>query len=130
MGEAAGEQSSLLLVDDEARVLSALERALRREGWLIRTAESSREALQILESSRFDVVMSDQKMPGMSGIELLTHVGRSHPETIRVLLTGWSEAISDDELREAGVEKVISKPWDDLELKALLRGWLGSASRG
>ena len=63
MGEAAGEQSSLLLVDDEARVLSALERALRREGWLIRTAESSREALQILESSRFDVVMSDQKMP-------------------------------------------------------------------
>ena len=126
----AGQQSSLLLVDDEARVLSALQRALRREGWLICVAESSREALEILESRRFDVVLSDHKMPGMSGVELLAWVGRNHPGTIRLLLTGWSEAISEEELRGAGIEKVLSKPWDDLELKTLLRGFLGSASLG
>jgi CheY-like chemotaxis protein len=117
---------SLLLVDDEARVLSALQRALRREGWLIVAAESSREALEILESCEFDVVLSDQKMPGMSGVELLGRIAESHPSTVRFLLTGWSEAISQEALSAAGVEQVISKPWDDVELKTLLRRHLGS----
>lgn len=117
---------SLLLVDDEARVLSALQRVLRREGWLIVAAESSREALEILESCEFDVVLSDQKMPGMSGVELLGRIAESHPSTVRFLLTGWSEAISQEALSAAGVEQVISKPWDDVELKTLLRRHLGS----
>jgi len=126
----SGHRPSLLLVDDEARVLSSLERALRREGWLILTAESSREALEILESHEFDVVLSDQKMPGMSGVELLARIAENHPGTVRLLLTGWSEEISQEALSAAGVERVISKPWDDVELKTLLRRHLGSAVTG
>ena len=126
----SGHRPSLLIVDDEDRVLSSLKRALRREGWLIVTAESSREALEILESYEFDVVLSDQKMPGMSGVELLGRIAESHPSTVRLLLTGWSEAISQEALGAAGVEQVISKPWDDAELKALLRRHLGSGAPG
>ena len=126
----SGHRPSLLLVDDEDRVLSSLKRALRREGWLIVTAESSREALEILESHAFDVVLSDEKMPGMSGVELLGRIAESHPSTVRLLLTGWSEAISQEALGAAGVEKVISKPWDDVELKALLRRYLGTGAPG
>ena len=122
----SGHCPSLLLVDDEIRVLGALERALRRENWFIRTAESSREALEILDSCDFDVVLSDHKMPGMSGVELLGRIAESHPHTIRLLLTGWSEGISQEALNAAGVEQVISKPWDDAELKTLLRRHLGS----
>lgn len=121
---------SLLLVDDEARVLSALERALRREGWVVRTAESPGEALRILEEVSFDLVLSDHKMPGMSGVEFLGLVRQRYPSTARLLLTGWAEALSSDEMAAAGIEDVISKPWDDAELKALLRARLSAGRSG
>ncbi|MFP6640807.1 MAG: response regulator [Myxococcota bacterium] len=117
---------SVLLVDDEARVLSALERALRREGWAIRTAESPREALRILEEDSVDLVLSDHKMPGMTGAQFLEVVRSRYPHTVRLLLTGWAEALSAEEMEAAGIEKVISKPWDDAELRALLRTHLRS----
>ena len=121
MSAEPGRLPSVLLVDDEARVLSALQRALRREGWAIRTAESPGEALRILEEGSVDLVISDHKMPGMSGTQLLKVVRNRYPHTVRLLLTGWAEALSADELAAAGIEEVISKPWDDAKLKALLR---------
>ena len=117
---------SVLLVDDEARVLSALERSLRREGWAIRTAESPREALRILEEDSVDLVLSDHKMPGMTGAQFLEMVRRRYPHTVRLLLTGWAEALTAEEMAAAGIEEVVSKPWDDAELRALLRTHLVS----
>jgi response regulator RpfG family c-di-GMP phosphodiesterase len=116
----------VLIVDDEVRILTALSRSLRREGWEILTAESPAEALRMIEQAPVDVVLSDHKMPGMSGLEMLAKIGQMHPETVRLLITGWAEAVSPDELAAVGVSALIPKPWDDQELKGILRSHLGS----
>ena len=66
----------VLLVDDEERILASLQRSLRRDGYEIVTACSPQEALQILEEQDFDAVLTDHKMPGMTGVELLARVAR------------------------------------------------------
>ena len=116
----------MLIVDDEIRILTALRRSLRREGWEILTAETPAEALELLDDGPVDLVLSDHKMPGMSGLDLLAEIGRRHPSTVKLLISGWAEALSEDELSAIGVEELIPKPWDDKELKRILRRHLGS----
>jgi len=111
----------LLIVDDESRILSALRRALRREPYEILAVETPAEALRILETHEVDLVLSDHKMPGMTGLQLLARVAERRPETVRMLITGWTEAIPDEEIREVGVHAVINKPWDAIALKETLR---------
>lgn len=111
----------VLLVDDEPRILSALRRALRREGWELLLAESSREALALVDAHPVDLVLSDHKMPGMTGLELLARVAERRPEAARLLITGWTEAVAEDELRRVGVRAILNKPWEDAELKDTLR---------
>jgi response regulator RpfG family c-di-GMP phosphodiesterase len=111
----------LLLVDDEARILSALRRTLRREGYEILTAESASEGLRILASRRVDLVLTDQKMPGMSGLEFLGQVAGSHPDVARLLITGWPEEIPPDQIELFGIRALIPKPWHDAELRSVLR---------
>jgi len=113
--------SSVLIVDDEARILAALKRSLRREGWEILTADGPQAGLAILASRPVDLVLSDHKMPGMTGSEFLREVSERWPGVVRVLITGWADAVPDIELREIGIEALIPKPWDDAELKAVLR---------
>ncbi|HKX45689.1 MAG TPA: response regulator [Planctomycetota bacterium] len=116
--------STVLIVDDEVRILTALRRSLRREGFQVLTAEGPREALRILETTAVDLVLSDHKMPGMTGSELLREIARRWPGVVRLLITGWAEAVSDAEVREIGIRELIPKPWDDAELKAALRRYL------
>lgn len=120
----------LLLVDDEAGILSALRRSLRREGWVILTAESGPEALEALAREPVDLVVSDQKMPGMSGTQLLQEVARRHADVARVVLTGWPEEIPAAERAALGIRALIPKPWDDAELKATLRAHLPEREAG
>ncbi len=115
---------SFLFVDDEARILSALRRTLRREGWEILLAETPDEALALLRQRPVDVVVSDQKMPGMSGLQLLAEVARLCPGAQRVLLTGWPEEVPRQRLAQLGVSALVAKPWDDGDLKAVLRAQL------
>jgi response regulator RpfG family c-di-GMP phosphodiesterase len=112
--------TTVLIVDDEARILAALRRSLRREGWKILTAESPAEALRLLDERSVDLVLSDHKMPGMTGSELLREVAGRWPSIVRILITGWSDAVTDREVREIGIGALIPKPWDDAELKATL----------
>ena len=111
---------TLLLVDDEARILSALQRALRREGYTIATAENAEAALLVLDSQAVDLIVSDYKMPGRSGTELLALVRRRWPDIRRILLSGWSREIPKAELAAAAPHGVYAKPWDDGELKAAI----------
>jgi response regulator RpfG family c-di-GMP phosphodiesterase len=111
----------LLLVDDETRILSALRRSLRREGYEILSAESGAEALRILATRQVDLVLTDQKMPGMSGLEFLEQVAKRHPVVARLLITGWPEEIPHEDISRLGIRALIPKPWDDRELKTLLR---------
>ena len=112
---------SLLIVDDEARILSALRRTLRREGYEIVTAETVADALRILDERPVDATLSDHKMPGMSGVEFLEEASRRRPDAARMIITGWTEEIPRAQLQEAGVCALVTKPWDDARLKATLR---------
>lgn len=116
----------LLIVDDEARILTALRRVLRSERYEILTAETPAEALRLLDERRVDLVLSDHKMPSMSGLELLARVARKQPSAGRVLITGWTEEVPPEELAAVGVRALVPKPWDNAELKATLRAALGS----
>jgi len=116
----------LLIVDDEARILTALRRVLRSESYEILTAETPAEALRLLDERRVDLVLSDHKMPGMSGLELLARVSRKQPSAGRILITGWTEEVPPEELAAVGVRALVPKPWDNEELKATLRAALAS----
>jgi len=111
----------LLIVDDEPRILSALRRTLRREGFEIFAAESAREALRILDEQPVHLILSDHKMPGMTGMQLLAQAAQRWPAAARILITGWTESIPEQEIRAVGLRAIISKPWDDAELKEILR---------
>src|SRR5262249_24967680 len=80
---------TLLLVDDEINVQRALIRVLRHDGYRILTASNANEALDILRENVVQVIVSDQRMPGMSGTEFLSKVKITHPHTIRLLLSGF-----------------------------------------
>lgn len=114
----------LLIVDDEVRVLSALRRSLRREGYEILLASTPAEAMKLLAEREIDAVLSDHKMPGMSGIELLRATAEQRPHAARLLISGWPEAVSPEDLRSIAPTVVLPKPWRDAELKAELRAAL------
>jgi CheY-like chemotaxis protein len=110
---------TLLLVDDEANILSALKRLLRRDGYDILTAMSAEQGLEMLASHRVDVIISDQLMPGMSGVEFLRRVKTLHPETVRLVLSGYTDLQAvTDAINEGAIYKFLSKPWDDGILRA------------
>ena len=111
----------LLIVDDETRVLSALRRALRKEGYEILLASSPQEALKLIAEYEIDAILSDHKMPGMSGLQVLAEAKRRHPDAARLLISGWPEAVASAELQALDVHALLPKPWDDAELKAELR---------
>jgi response regulator RpfG family c-di-GMP phosphodiesterase len=111
----------VLLVDDEAHILSALRRVLRREPYELLTAGSPQEALALLAERAVDVVVSDQKMPGASGVAFLREVAARHPRAKRILLTGWPEETPQREREGARLDAVLLKPWDEAELKDTLR---------
>ncbi len=105
---------TLLLVDDEENILSALKRLFRRDGYTILTARSGAEGLKILACSQVDVILSDQRMPGMSGVEFLRQAKILCPDTIRMTLSGFTELQSIiDAVNEGAVYKFLTKPWDD-----------------
>ncbi|GAA0717160.1 HDOD domain-containing protein [Dactylosporangium roseum] len=103
----------VLFVDDEPRILDGLRRSLRgkRNEWDMAFATSGAEALDLLAESRCDVVVSDMRMPGMDGAELLTHVSERHPEVARVVLSGHTEQEAAIRVAVAG-HRFLTKPSD------------------
>lgn len=112
----------LLIVDDEPGVLHALQRSLRaryRERLQIRTCEDPLAALALARDERFDIVLSDLRMPGTDGIELLSLVTALLPRSVRMLLTGTADfATAQRAITDAGVFRYLCKPWTDAELFA------------
>ena len=113
---------TLLLVDDETNILSALSRALRRDGYRILTATSAEEALDVLGREDVHVIVSDQRMPGMSGTELLTKVKGMHPQIVRIVLSGYTDLGAVTEaINQGAIYKFLTKPWNDEELRLQIR---------
>jgi CheY-like chemotaxis protein len=114
------EQASrvLLLVDDEKNILTALKRLLHREKYHILTATGPHAALEILASTPVDVIVSDQRMPEMTGVEFFRIAKNIYPDTIRIMLSGYTELQSvTDAVNEGSIYKFLTKPWDDGQLK-------------
>jgi len=112
----------LLLVDDEKPILNALERALRPEGFHILSSTDPFEALDMLATHPVDVIVTDQRMPGMSGIELLRRVRQLHPDVVRIMLTAHADTqVTAAAINEGAVFKFIFKPWSDEDLREVLR---------
>jgi len=111
----------VLFVDDEPRVLRGLRRLLdpMRDEWEISFAESGPEALDKLAEGEFDAVVTDMRMPGMDGAELLHEVLRRHPHTVRIVLSGQSD--QETRLRAAGpTHQFLTKPCDEETLRRTL----------
>ena len=110
---------TLLLVDDEPSILSSLRRLLRNEGYRILTANSGTEGLQVLAENDVDVIVSDQRMPGMTGVEFLRTVRQLYPDTVRIVLSGFTELQTVTDAVNAGaIYKFLTKPWDDDQLRS------------
>jgi CheY-like chemotaxis protein len=122
----ATQRPTLLIVDDEAQILSALKRSLRREGYEIVAVESAAAALRILDQRCVDAILSDHKMPGISGVQLLARAAEMRPDIVRMLITGWTNEIPSERLEEVGICALVTKPWDDAKLKATLRVVMGA----
>ena len=111
----------ILVVDDEEGVTRALQRALRREGYQVTACNDPREALALLKTQAFDVVLSDHLMPGMTGLELTKLVRDRYPDMLRMMLTGQPDTdLLIQAINHGEVYRFVTKPWDDLELKVTL----------
>ncbi|RLB82310.1 MAG: secretion system protein E [Deltaproteobacteria bacterium] len=121
-GHKAAEQGKttykVLFVDDEENVLKAMRRIFRQENYTILTASSGVEALKLLEKEPVHVVISDHRMPGMTGADLLRKVKELYPQTIRIMLTGHADVDAImGAINEGAVYKFITKPWNDADLR-------------
>ncbi len=115
-------RKAILCVDDEIHVLNSLKRLLRKEDYELRLASSGEEGLLELEKDSVQVVVSDQRMPGMAGTEFLKIVKERYPDTVRVVLSGYADVqVIVAAINEGEIFRFLVKPWNDEELKATIR---------
>jgi diguanylate cyclase (GGDEF)-like protein/PAS domain S-box-containing protein len=115
----ADNRKTLLLLDDEENILRALARVFRRDGYRILSTTSISEAFKLLAENDVQVIISDQRMPEMSGTEFLSQVKAIHPETVRIVLSGYTDLKSvTDAINEGAIYKFLTKPWDDKQIRA------------
>ena len=113
---------TVLAVDDEPNILAALRRLFRSTGWRVLTAGHAEEALALLATEPVDAVLSDMRMPGMDGVQLLERVSLGWPRTARLLLTGQADLGSTIAAINRGrLHRHVTKPWNDDELVLTLR---------
>ncbi|UXI70203.1 EAL domain-containing protein [Tahibacter amnicola] len=113
---------TLLVVDDEQGVRSALVRILRRDGYRVLTAEGGKEGLELLATNAVQVIISDQRMPNMSGTEFLHVVRQLYPDTVRIILSGYADlGVVTDSVNRGAVFKFLTKPWEDDLLREQVR---------
>ena len=112
----------MLFVDDEVNILKSLARLFRAEPVRVLTASSAPEALALLGSEPVQVVVSDQRMPGTTGVKLLAQMRERRPDVVRILLTGHTEiGVAIEAINHGEIFRLLTKPWNDDELRATVR---------
>ncbi|PRC91062.1 EAL domain-containing protein [Solimicrobium silvestre] len=116
--EAGTPRKTLLLVDDEAHILSALQRVLRQDGYHILTAESAAEGFELLALHKVQVILCDQRMPTMNGTVFLDLVKDMYPNTLRIILSGYIDVESIlNAINRGAIYRFYTKPWDNKVLR-------------
>jgi DNA-binding NtrC family response regulator len=113
---------TILVVDDDASVLMAMEHALKREGYAVHTAGDGHQALEIAEETPPDLILCDYMMPQMNGVEVFQAMSRICPDAVRILVTGHADLeVAMSAINDGGVYKFVMKPWNTKDLGVLLR---------
>lgn len=113
---------AILLVDDEEMILNALRRVLASFEWDVLIAESGVQALEIMARQPIALIISDQRMPEMNGLELLNVVKKEYPDTVRIILTGYAEMdVVVKAINQGEVYRFFTKPWNSSELLETVR---------
>jgi len=108
---------SILFVDDEQGILRSLYRLFREKGYVLHLADSGVRALEILATHHIDVIISDMRMPNMNGHQLLRQVRKEYPDTVRLILSGYTdEKELFSSLLDGSASMYLLKPWDNNEL--------------
>ncbi len=117
MEESKKNKINVLYVDDEVSNLSAFKASYRRV-YNVFIAESAKEGKKILDEDDIEIILTDQRMPEMTGVEFLQSIITTHPNPIRILVTGYSDIDAViNAVNEGQIYKYISKPWDNESLK-------------
>ena len=113
---------TILCVDDEVNVLRVLKRIFTYEGYEVFLAASGEEGLQSLEQVSVPVIISDYRMPGMSGVEFLEKARERSPDSIRIMLTGYADTTTAiDSINKGHVYRFLTKPWDENDLRITVK---------
>ncbi len=112
IGNKSHEKKQILLVDDESIVLNSVQRALERMGYTVAAEKDSEAALDLFRKNPqdFDLIITDQTMPRLTGVELSEEAMRIRPDVPVILCTGFSEVISDQEAKNMGIKELLMKP--------------------
>lgn len=116
------QQQTVLFVDDDMNILSGMFRGLHNQPYKIMSARSGQDAIGILQRLNIDLVVTDEKMPGMSGSELLVWITKHLPHVVRIVLTGQPDIPSAiSAINEGGIFRYFTKPFDQVELAMAIR---------
>jgi putative nucleotidyltransferase with HDIG domain len=120
------EQPTIVFVDDESAILSSLRSLFRREGYVLHFFQFSSEALVFLQDNPVDVIVTDMRMPDMSGADFLKQAARLRAETVRIMLSGHEDkAVVIRALADGLAHYYVLKPWDDVTFRTLMRQAVG-----
>lgn len=113
---------TILCIDDEQNIQNALKRLLRKEKYRLLTCSSGKEGLEVLANTQVHLVISDQRMPEMSGTDFLKQVKERYPDIIRIILTGYTDVDTiTRSINEGHIYKFFLKPWNDQHLTLEIR---------
>ncbi len=111
----------ILYVDDEINNLTSFKAAFRRD-YMVYTAESGEEGERILAENDINIIITDQRMPNMTGVEFLEKILPQHPDPIRILLTGYTDITAViDAINKGKVYHYLTKPWDESTLRIIIK---------
>lgn len=120
----------MLVVDDEPGVRDVIATTLDREGYRVTTCADGREAITRFDADPFDIVVTDLAMRGLSGWDVAAHVKARHPTTPVVLVTGWGDRFTADDVHSRGVDFLVTKPFSLDQIRAVVRRALAGPGRG
>ncbi len=116
-----GAAPRILVVDDEASIRDLCARVLTRNGFEVTMASTGEDAMARLQDAPYDLVISDIRMPGISGMDVLARAKALYPSIAVILITGFGTSEFADRANQSGAARILTKPFDALELLATVR---------